>query len=387
MSDNATRPISASPPPPGRDVRFFDNRQKYLLFVNTCSEKWVVAKRVAREIAKLDPLPPAIRVFDAGMGDGTILSRVWRALHHRYPTFPFYISGKEVSLEDVRLTLDKLPDRLFEHPASVVVLTNLTYSEAPWLTTRSQSAANRFVWKEVALAGNCSYDFEQQILELQDFLSENWQARIGKAGNPIYDRPVVLVLYREDHRFLLDPVIPRQGVPRADFDLVIASQPYRASASAEFKASKVIAPMARALGPRGRLIGIHSIGDDPGMEIIRGVWPDHPGFPVDRHAVLAATKTELGAEARHYAFQAGPDSSAVFRYTMHTLPDEISSAIGTSTVMAAWNAATYVAQIDDQRVDAAMEAGAYIPATRRVLQAHNGLWFNDESFVIARKRI
>ena len=23
--------------------RFYDNRQKYLLFVNTCSEKWVVA--------------------------------------------------------------------------------------------------------------------------------------------------------------------------------------------------------------------------------------------------------------------------------------------------------------------------------------------------------
>ena len=29
---------------------------------------------------------------------------------------PFYIAGKELSLEDVRLTLDKVPDRLFEHP-------------------------------------------------------------------------------------------------------------------------------------------------------------------------------------------------------------------------------------------------------------------------------
>jgi len=26
---------------PQRNFRFFDNRQKYLLFVNTCSEKWV----------------------------------------------------------------------------------------------------------------------------------------------------------------------------------------------------------------------------------------------------------------------------------------------------------------------------------------------------------
>ena len=29
---------------PQRNFRFFDNRQKYLLFVNTCSEKWVVAQ-------------------------------------------------------------------------------------------------------------------------------------------------------------------------------------------------------------------------------------------------------------------------------------------------------------------------------------------------------
>src|SRR5690348_9462928 len=29
--------------------RFYDNRQKYLLFVNTCSEKWVVAQRVSLE--------------------------------------------------------------------------------------------------------------------------------------------------------------------------------------------------------------------------------------------------------------------------------------------------------------------------------------------------
>ena len=31
------------------EFRFFDNRQKYLLFVNTCSEKWVIGERIARE--------------------------------------------------------------------------------------------------------------------------------------------------------------------------------------------------------------------------------------------------------------------------------------------------------------------------------------------------
>jgi hypothetical protein len=43
---------------------------------------------------------------------------------------PFYVVGKEISLEDVRLTLEKIPDRLYEHPSTVVVLTNLYYSES-----------------------------------------------------------------------------------------------------------------------------------------------------------------------------------------------------------------------------------------------------------------
>ena len=370
-----------------RNFRFFDNRQKYLLFVNTCSEKWVVANRVAMELANIHPKPPAVRVFDAGMGDGSVLTRVMRSMHARFPTMPFYIAGKEISLEDIRLTLEKLPDRFFEHPASVVVLTNMFYSEAPWLRVRSPAAANSLVWKEVALSGNSAHEFEEQITGLQSFLSENWNARTSaKTGNPVYDRPVVLVLYREDHRFLLDPIIPRPGTAIADYDLVIASQPYRLRISPQFKASRVIAPLARALGPGGRLIAIHSHGRDPGLEIVQQVWPDDDPFQHDRHDILKAVKDELGSEKRDLNFNAYSDSRSIFRYDMHTLPSEVSGPIGTSTVFAAWNAAIYVAQIEDQRLDAVVKEGSYIDSTREVLRKHGGLWFNDESFVISRRR-
>lgn len=372
--------------PSDTNFRFFDNRQKYLLFVNTCSEKWVASDRVALELANIHPKPPAVRVFDAGMGDGTVLARLMRAMHHRFPTMPFYIVGKEVSLEDVRLTLDKMPDRFFEHPASVLVLTNLYYGEAPWLTTKSTRAAGSFVWKECALQGNSAHDFEQQIAALQPFLSENWQARVGANGNPVYDRPVALVLYREDHKFLLDPIIPKLGAARADFDLIVASQPYRARASAAFKAKKVIAPLARALGPGGRLIGIHSRGEDPGMEIVRNVWPDDNPFITTRHDILKAVKLELGADARDLNFNAYSDKRSIFRYDMHTLPSEVSSSIGTSTLFAAWNAAVYVAQVEDERLEEATLDGRYLEASREVLRERGGLWFFDESYVISRRR-
>ena len=77
-------PVSQTPgaePPASGDgsetnFRFFDNRQKYLMFVNTCSEKWVVADRVSMELGNIAPRPPALRIFDAGVGDGTVLAAV-----------------------------------------------------------------------------------------------------------------------------------------------------------------------------------------------------------------------------------------------------------------------------------------------------------------------
>jgi hypothetical protein len=372
---------------PQRNFRFFDNRQKYLLFVNTCSEKWVVANRVSRELQNINPRPPAVRLFDAGVGDGTVLTRVMRAMHARFPTLPFYVAGKEISLEDIRLTLEKMPDRFYEHPSTVLVLTNLYYSEAPWLKTRSPAAAASFVWHELVLTGDSSADFEDQITELQPFLVNFWKARVSSlTGNPIYERPVVLVIYREDHRFLLDQVIPRRGVGEADFDLIIASQPYRARASAEFKADKVVVPLVRALGQGGRLIAIHSCGNDPGMEVIQRLWPGENPFQTNRHDILKAVKQRLGSAHHNYNFNAYSDARSVFRYDMHTLPNELGGPIGTSTLFAAWNAAVYVAQIEDDRLEVVVKNGAYLDATREVLKKHKGIWFFDETYVVSRSR-
>jgi hypothetical protein len=372
---------------PGRNFRFFDNRQKYLLFVTTCGEKDVIARRVGLELGHLHARPPALRLFDAGMGDGTVLTSVMREMHRRFPTMPFYIVGKEISLEDVRLSLHKMADRFFEHPATVLVVTNMYYAEAPWLTPRSLPAATSMVWKDVALGGTTAHEFAEQIAGLDRFLATHWQARHSpKTGNPVYERPVVLTIYRDDYRFLLDQVIPRQGQGQADFDLVIASQPYRARVSAEFKAQKVVAPLARALRPGGRLLGIHSCGNDPGLEIIQRVWPGEQPFVTTRRDVLAAVRHELGKEARRFNFNAYSDSRAIFRYDMHTLPNEVSSAIGTSTLFAAWNAAVYVAQIDDERLAQVIGRPHYLEATAEVLTRRGSLWFLDESYVVSRKR-
>ncbi len=149
----------------------------------------------------------------------------------------------------------------------------------------------------------------------------------------------------------------------------------------------VVAPLARAVGPGGRLIGIHSRGGDPGLEIIQRVWPDEMPFRTTGRDIVKTVRKLLGAEARDLRFDSHSAEDSVFRYDMHTLPNELSGSIGTSTLLAAWNAAIYVAQIEDRRVAEAFRESRFLEATDAVLKKHGGLWFFDESYVISRKSV
>ncbi len=366
-------------------IRFFDNREKYLMFVTTTTEKTEISKRIGEELDKITPTPPSLNVFDAGVGDGTVLSRVMREMHCRFKNVPQVVVGKEISMEDTRLTLSKLADRFAEHPQTVVVLTNLYYAEAPYLEPRRTSAKEKLQWWDVPLEGESAHDFSQGIGQLDEILARGWQTKSSpKTGNPLYVTPSVLVLYRKDQAFALDGLIPKRGQHVANYDLVMAAQPYRSRQTAEFKVSKVLGPLANALAPNGRMVVIQSTGHDPGMEIVRKVWPDEEPFATPRHLLIRTLRDYLNAEGERFTFDAHHDSRALFTYHMHALPDEIGSNIGTSTLLAAWNAAVYVAQIEDDRINAMLRNGKYIDVTQKVLQRHGGLWFQDESFVVVK---
>ena len=200
------------------------------------------------------------------------------------------------------------------------------YTEAPWLTPKA------LVGRHLAgvARGGADRHHGGRVQRADRARSSRSSPRSGRRGiSPKTGNPDLRAagrrscIYRDDYRFLLDDVIPRQGRARADYDLVIASQPYRARVPVEFKAAKVIAPLARALRPGGRLLGIHSCGRDPGLEIVRKMWPDENPFKTSRHDILRAVRAELGRDARHYNFNAYADQRAVFRYDMHTLPTEI----------------------------------------------------------------
>jgi hypothetical protein len=371
---------------PDWSFRFFDNREKYLLFVSTCNEKQIVAERIAMDIHYLMPQPPALRVFDAGMGDATVLSRLMKRLHRQFPTVPFLIVGKEISQEDLRIGLEKMSDRLSEHPQTVLVMTNMLYSEAPKLYPNTPQKQAKLNWLEVAFEGTSASEFDEQIRDLGPYVRDWWQTVPSpRTGNPVYATPSVIVIYRKDQAWPLAPVIPRQGDQDHQYDLVIAAQPFRAKQAAETKVRQVLAPLSRHLAPGGSMVVMQSTGKDPGMEIIRTLWPDEEPFQTPRNLLLQTLHAQLAEARPDLRFLSYPDSRAEFRYDLQLQSSQVTSSIGTSTLMAAWNAATYVAQVDDERLREVMGHRDYLDVTEAVLHKYNGLWFIDESFIVSRK--
>ena len=364
------------------EVRFFDNRQRYLLFVTTTNEKAVIAEKLSHIINELKPVKPALKIFDAGVGDGAVLMNVLRIAHQKFPTVPFYVSCKDVSMEDARITIEKLADRFVEHPNMVFTISNLHYSEAGYLKSNNQSKQQNMNWSSIALDGDSSFGFYEQLRQLGPLLKENWRVEENKQGNTTYENPSVICIYRKDHEFTLDQIIPTKKESINEFDLVIVSQAYRSRASVEKKVNNVIKPMVSLLAPNGKMVAFHSYGNDPGLNAINQLWPDENPFPNKGHDIIQYMKNNLGNELNGKIHFREPE---IFEYKLRSQPNEINSGIATSLVFSAWNACTYVAQISDQMVKEKEADQSYIKCIEDIIRDHDGLWFYDEMLVADRK--
>ena len=83
-----------------KNFRFFDNRQKYLLFVTTTNEKNVIADNIHPYIKKIKPKQPALKIFDAGMGDGSLLMNVMRQSHQEHHSRRWSSRGTQKSIDE-----------------------------------------------------------------------------------------------------------------------------------------------------------------------------------------------------------------------------------------------------------------------------------------------
>ena len=366
-----------------KDFRFYDSRQKYLLFVTTTNEKNKIADNIYPYVKSIKPNPPALKIFDAGLGDGSLLMNIIKQCHQEFPEIPMLVSSKEISMEDVRICLEKLPDRFVEHKRMAFVVSNLHYSEASDLTSNNLLKQKKINWNVVKLKGSSSLEFSNQLRNLDNQLAKNWKVeRHPKSGNPTYKEPSVMIIYREDQEFILKNLIPTKQNPSNKFDLIIASQPYRSRIDVKKKVEYVLEPMIKALNSNGKLLVVHACGNDPASEIIRKIWPNEKPFPslakdIKKYILQKFNKKLLN--------QLTISSAKKIKYNLRALPNEISNGISTSVIFSGWNATTYVNQMSEAKILDAEKNNLYQTPTRKVITKHRGLWFNDELLVITKK--
>ena len=121
-------------------------------------------------------------------------------------------------------------------------------------------------------------------------------SRARRPAIPTYRRPSVLVMYREDHKFLLDtrhseagPVRPRtttSSLPRSPGARACRPSSRRRRCSRRWHAASRRAAGCSPSSPRARIRRSRSI---------QKVWPGENPFQVDRHALLAALQGRAGA--------------------------------------------------------------------------------------------
>ena len=367
-----------------KNFRFFDSRQKYLLFVTTTNEKNMIADALKPIVHKIKPKFPSLKIFDAGMGDGTLLMNIMRQCHQKMPHIPLLVSTKEISMEDVRLGLEKLPDRFVEHKNTVFVISNLNYTESTSLRSNNITKQKKMNWKVIKLKGNSSLDFSNQLRKFnREFLSKIWQIERNTInGNPTYKEPSVIVIYRKDQEFSLKDVIPKKNQGKKNYDLIIASQPYRSRIAAEKKVKYVIEPMIKSLDKNGRLVVVHASGNDPGNKIIKKIWPKEKPFPTLYNSILKCIKKNVD---KNLLANLKFSKKKKVKYVLRALPNEISGGISTSLMFSAWNAAVYVNQMSDEQVIKAERSKNYLEIVKNIVNKNKGLYFNDEMFIIERK--
>ena len=78
------------------------------------------------------------------------------------------------------------------------------------------------------------------------------------------------MIYRKDQNFSLSDIAPtKNNISKQNFDLILASQPYRSRINARKKNEYVIKPMIEALAKKGKLIIVHAAGNDPAHELVK----------------------------------------------------------------------------------------------------------------------
>ena len=363
--------------------RFFDDRLKYLSFIQNTSEKKAISMKLYPHIAGMSQNKSYLRILDAGTGDGTIKSNVIKSFHRYHPYTSLLITGKEISYEDLKNTLEKMPDRFVEHPNLMVTMTNVKFAELGLIENSSKIKNKKVKEFNLALKSDNSFDFNSQITgsALGNFIKKNWGIEIDNKSRTSYSNPCIIRVYREDNEKHLKQFI-KNDYKNNNYDLIIASQAYRAASSVSVKVNNVIGPLMRLLNKSGKLIVTHSSGGDSVQKILKLAFKDREAFPNTAKDIVDYLKDNPVGENNKYIF-AKPKN---YFFNFKRAPDQTVTELFGHNTDAKWANIVYVGQIPEKDLQGLEKNNRLYNKVKKAIDAAGEIHFKNEIFSIKKTR-
>jgi len=363
--------------------RFFDDRLKYLSFIQNTGEKKAISEKIYSHIASLSQNKSYLRVLDAGTGDGTIFSNIVKSFHRYHPYTSLLITGKEVSYEDLKNTLEKTPDRFVEHPNLLITMSNVKFSELGSIESSNKIRDKRVKKFNLVLKSDNSYDFNSQIsgAKLGNFIKKNWGIEIDNKGRTSYSSPCIIRIYREDNERHLKQFLGND-YKNNKYDLIVASQAYRAAASVKVKVNNVIGPLMRLLNKSGKLIVTHSCGGESVQRILKLAFKNREAFPNTAKDIIEYLKDNPFGENNIFKF-ANPVS---YYFKFRKSPDQTVTELFGHNTDAKWANILYVGQIPEKDILNIEANPRLYNKVKKAINNSGKIQFKNEIFSIVRQR-
>ena len=363
--------------------RFFDDRLKYLSFIQNTSEKRAISEQLAPHIASMEQNRTFLRVLDAGTGDGTVKSNVIKTFHKYHPYTSLLITGKEISYEDLKNTLEKMPDRFVEHPNLLMTMTNVKFSELGLIESSNKIKDKKTKEFNLVLKSNNSFDFNSQITGnlLGNFIKKNWGIEIDKNGRTSYSNPCIIRVYREDNEKHLNKFL-KNDYKNNNYDLIVASQAYRAAAPVKIKVNNVIGPLMRLLNKSGKLLVTHTSGGDSIQKVLKLAFKDKEAFPNTAKDIIEHLKDNPFGENNIYSFSKPMN----YFFKFKRAPDQTVSELFGHNTDAKWANIVYVGQIAEKDIQNLENNSRLRNKVRKTIDGLAQIQFKNEIFSITKVR-
>tara|TARA_B100001121_G_scaffold66803_1_gene58780 strand:- start:776 stop:1879 length:1104 start_codon:yes stop_codon:yes gene_type:complete len=363
--------------------RFFDDRLKYLSFIHNTGEKKAISERIYAYISNLSDNKSYLRILDAGTGDGTIFSNIIKSFHKYHPYSSLLITGKEISYEDLKNTLEKIPDRFVEHPNMLMTMTNVKFSELGMIENSNKIKDKRVKEFNLVLKSNNSFDFNSQLSGnlLANFIKKNWGIEIDRNDRTSYSFPCIIRIYRKDNERHLKKFL-KNNYKNNNYDLIIASQAYRAASPVNVKVNNVIGPLMRMLNKSGKLLITHSVGGASVQKILKLAFKDKEPFPNKAKDIIEFLKDNPFGENNIYNF------SKVRNYTFKfkRAPDKTVTELFGHNTDAKWANILYVGQIAEKDIQLFEKNQKLQLKVKKAIDRSKDLQFQNEIFSITKVR-